>query len=1150
MLPTFYELDGMGGDSNNNIKVSSDMHEYFSKLQENIDRCYKIAEEARKKGRDPEFKVEIPQAFDLAARVEQLVGPKDIAPKIRDVTKKIGNRELVSIEIAKYIASGKNYKFERTEDALDQAIRTGLAILTEGVLVAPLEGIAEVRIGKNKDGTDYVDLFFSGPIRSAGGTGQAMSVLIADVVRRELGIDRYKPTEGEIERYKEEIPLYKRAQHLQYTPSVQEIDKIVRNCPICINGEGTEDEEVTGYRDLPRLGTNRLRGGACLVIAEGLCLKAPKILKHVKKLKLKEWNFLDIFVSKTIAPKESSAGEIPEILPSSKYIGEVIAGRPVFSHPSRKGGFHLRYGRARTAGLASTAINPASMYVLDGFIAVGTQLKTERPGKGTIGTPCTSIEGPIVLLKNGDLLQFNSEKDIKKANIKNIIDLGEILIPFGEFIENNSLLPDSSYVYEWWIQDLQKKIGLLPKNNTTKEIFEADKKTKDKIKKDFGHEIDFDQPKWEEAYELSLKYDIPLHPYYNLFWHDITTDEIQGLSKYIQESGKIEDSKLYLPKNDEIKKILIDLGALHFQREGKLILDRYAQVIILCCGLEIKNEKIVESERLKHFKKEKDSIILVSELSGITVRPRAPFRIGTRMGRPEKAAARKMRPPPHVLFPIGNYGGNQRLVRNAADIGIIEVEAGTRICPNCGNKTYRLFCVCGTHTQVSNGRIETHKVDLAEELKIAQKNIKERTLPETIKGVIGTISKHKTPEPLEKGILRAKYDVHVFKDGTTRFDMTDAPLTHFKPREINVSIDLLKTLGYTKDYQGSELVNDDQICELKVQDIIISKACAEYFTQVARFIDDLLVKFYGLERFYKIKKLEDLIGHLTVGLAPHTSAGSLSRIIGFVDAQVCYAHPFYHASKRRNADGDEDGLMLLMDALLNFSHSYIPDKRGGKMDLPLILTTRIDPSEVDKEAHNVDTLSRYPLEFYEATLRHEHSKELESKMGLVAARLGTELQYEGFGFTHDTFDISQGPKMSNYKTLKTMMDKMNAQLTLAAKIRAVDEADVAYKVIERHFLPDILGNLRAFSKQSVRCPTCNITYRRPPLLGVCTKCNGKLTLTVHEKSVKKYLEISKEVAQRYNISSYAQQRIVLVEKSIDSLFMSDKVKTTKLTDFF
>jgi DNA polymerase II large subunit len=1140
----------MGGDLSKNIAVSSIMREYFSSLQEDIDLCYSIANKAREKGLDPELNVEIPQAFDLAARVEQLVGPKGIAPKIREVTDKIGNRELVSLEIAKEIVKGKEYNFSRTEDAIDQAIRTGLAILTEGVLVAPLEGIAEIRLGKNKDGTEYIDLFFSGPIRSAGGTGQAMSVLIADVIRRERGIGPYKPTEGEIERYKEEIPLYKRVQHLQYTPSVDEIDKIVRGCPVCINGEGTEDEEVTGYRDLPRISTNRLRGGACLVIAEGLCLKAPKIIKHVKKLKLEGWDFLDIFEDKGNGSEEKKEKEIPEILPSSKYIGEVIAGRPVFSHPSRKGGFRLRYGRARTAGLASTAINPASMHLLDGFIAVGTQLKTERPGKGTIGTPCNSIEGPIVLTKNGDLLQIDDFRNIKLREINKIIDLGEILIPFGEFIENNSLLPDSSYVYEWWLQDLQKKINFLPKNFSFSGLKDAEESTIKKLYEDIGRKIDLQKPSWKDALEVSNRYKVPLHPYFNLFWHDITVDDLILLSNYVKDYGKInEENLLILPRDDSIKKILIDLGALHRYIDGNYVFDRYSNPIIRCCGLEIKDNDIIKTDRFKNIESKDVTISIVAKLSGISIRKRAPIRIGTRMGRPEKAAARKMRPPPHVLFPIGNYGGNQRLIRNAADLPSIEVEAGVRICSKCGKKTHRLFCICGAHTNISNGRIETFNINLSDELKLAKKYIKERNLPDTIKGVIGTISKHKTPEPLEKGILRAKHQVHVFKDGTTRFDMTDAPLTHFRPKEISVSIKRLNELGYNKDYLGKNLEDVEQLCELKVQDVIISKSCAEYFAQVGKFIDDLLAKFYGLERFYKIRKLEDLTGHLTVGLAPHTSAGSLSRIIGFTDAQVCYAHPFYHASKRRNADGDEDGLMLLMDALLNFSHSYIPEKRGGKMDLPLILTTRIDPSEVDKEAHNVDTLSGYPLEFYEATLRHEHSKELESVMGLVGSKLGTNLQYENFGFTHDTDNISEGPKQSNYKTLKTMMDKMNAQLNLAAKIRAVDEADVAYKVIERHFLPDMLGNMRAFSKQSVRCPTCNLTFRRPPLIGACTKCGGKLTLTVHEKSVKKYLEISKVIAQKYNISSYAQQRIKLVEKSIDSLFISDKMKTTKLTDF-
>ena len=105
----------MDGDLSRNIAVSSNMREYFSQLQKELDKCYDIASDARKKGLDPEFTVEIPQALDLAARVEQLVGPKGIAPKIRQATKKIGNRELVSLEIAKQIVNGKTYKFKKVK---------------------------------------------------------------------------------------------------------------------------------------------------------------------------------------------------------------------------------------------------------------------------------------------------------------------------------------------------------------------------------------------------------------------------------------------------------------------------------------------------------------------------------------------------------------------------------------------------------------------------------------------------------------------------------------------------------------------------------------------------------------------------------------------------------------------------------------------------------------------------------------------------------------------------------------------------------------------------------------------------------------------------------------------------------------------------
>ena len=59
-------------------------------------------------------------------------------------------------------------------------------------------------------------------------------------------------------------------------------------------------------------------------------------------------------------------------------------------------------------------------------------------------------------------------------------------------------------------------------------------------------------------------------------------------------------------------------------------------------------------------------------------------------------------------------------------------------------------------------------------------------VPPLIKGVRGTSSANHAIENLSKGILRAKYDLQVNKDGTIRFDATELPLIYFKPKEIYV----------------------------------------------------------------------------------------------------------------------------------------------------------------------------------------------------------------------------------------------------------------------------------------------------------------------------------------------------------------------------
>lgn len=1099
------------------VVCSDSMKEYFSSLQAQVDRAYDVAKRARMRGLDPELDVEIPQAQDLAARVEKLLSDwevEGVAERIRELGKG-HDREEVSLMIAKEYAK---MPARSREFAIERAIRLGLAVLTEGILVAPLEGIAGVSIGKNSDGSEYLAVYYAGPIRSAGGTGQAMSVLIADVVRRELGLGRYVPTNGEVQRFKEEIPLYKSCQHLQYTPTNEEIEMIARNVPVCIDGEGTEDAEIQGFRDLPRISTNRVRGGACLVVAEGLCLKAPKVQKHVKRLGIDGWGFIDQFLALKKKGVEDASSEIS---PSTKFLRDMLAGRPVLSYPSRPGGFRLRYGRTRATGLAAIAMNPATMMILDEFVAIGTQVKIERPGKAGAVTTCDSIEGPMVVLDNGDFVQVNDPNTASslRGRVREIVDVGELLVPYGEFVENNHLLMPAGYCLEWHREELLDKLGSLPD--------------------------DWESPTWERALEMSLKHRVPLHPKYNLFWSDITPEELLRLREFVLTRGEIAGDVLVIPPEDGNVALLHKLGAL-YRREGRgCVLSETAKPLMLGLGLAVSDGRLVP--KTEAVPQRKTTLEIVSALAGVEIRPRAVTRIGARVARPEKARERRMKPPPHALFPVGQDGGPQRLVYQAAEAGVIKVELGVRECPICGAKGFMCRCACGAHT-VSTGAVELQDVPISTMLQDALERLKEKRPPE-IKGVQGMISVSRTPEALEKGILRAKHDVFVFKDGTIRVDATDVPLTHFRPAEVGIDVETARRLGYTRDFMGRELTSPDQLLELRVQDVVIPDSCVDYLIRTSRFIDDLLVKCYGLEPFYRIERREDLIGHLVVGLAPHTSGGVLARIIGFTDAHAGFAHPFFHAAKRRNCDGDEDSIILLMDCLVNFSRSFLPEKRGGLMDAPLVLTTKLDPNEIDKEAHNMDVGSRYPLEFYRATQRYAHPKEVEALMDLVSSRIGTVLQYEGIGFTHHTSDISNGPTTSAYTSLETMDQKLSAQIELGVKTRAVDVSDMVHRIITRHLLPDIQGSLKSFTGQQLRCPKCGAKYRRIPLRGRCY-CGHKLTLTVHEAGVSKYLERAKEIGASFNVPAYTLQRIALLENSINSLFQSDKVKNPKLDDYF
>jgi DNA polymerase II large subunit len=1119
----------------------------------------KIAQAAKAKGFDPRVEVEISIASDLAGRVEALLNYKGVANRIRELEERM-SREEASLKIGDAFVS-REFGETTREEILDHAIRASMALLTEGVVAAPTEGIGKVGIKKNDDGSEYLVIYYAGPIRSAGGTAQALSVLVGDYVRRLLNLGNYKPREEEIERYVEELKQYNAIQSLQYLPKDDDIRLIIRNCPICIDGEPTEEEEVSGYRNLERVETNVVRGGMCLVIAEGIGLKAPKIQKNVAKMHLDGWEWLETLIS-GVASSSDEEEEL-NIHPKDKYMRDMPAGRPSFSYPMRKGGFRLRLGRGRNTGLATCGFNPATLHILDDYLAIGTQMKIERPGKACGVVPCDTIEGPTIRLKSGEVRRIDTlaeaNKYVDAKEIEYILDVGEILVSYGEFLENNHVLAPPSYCEEWWVQEGG---GNHPKDEAEAISFVA-----------------------EGAY---------LHPNYTWFWDDCTEYQIRFLSDKVADTGSIRDGILYIPVDPEVKTVLEELLIPHTIIDKSYVI-QIPLALIAGLGLSCDLQKNATWNTLPPFT---NGLAMAEHLSGIKMRSKAGTRIGGRMGRPGKSAPRKMKPPVHVLFPIGESGGMKRSIDNAAKIcnanvsgdrvsgtvmttgqveGMIYVETGERKCPSCNAVTYKSRCSnCGAHTDAvyrcsrcntlaqlgedvcprCGALVVCHKnsiLNIRQEYNaaLATTNVSASDIPE-LKGVRGLISKERVVESLEKGILRAANEVYVFRDGTVRYDMIDLPLTHFRPAEIAVSIEKLREIGYTKDMHGEELVSHDQMVELNPQDILVSEDCGEYLVRVAKYMDQLLEKLYGLPAFYHAKVPEDLVGQLILGLAPHTSAGVLARLIGFTKAKAGYAHPFYHAAKRRNCDGDEDCVMLLMDGLVNFSRSFLPSTRGGTMDAPLVLTTTLNPKEVDKETLNVDVVGYYPLEVYKACLTYTPPKNLEKVVDHVESRIGTSRQFEGFSFTHDTRDISEGPLDTMYTNpiLRGTMDKIKAELALAERIRAVDTDDLAERIINSHLMPDMIGNLRSFSKQSFRCLKCKTSFRRIPISGKCTRCGAVLKATMHKGNVTKYLEIAKYMGEHYQLSEYTNQRIAVTEMNIWSTFGQEDRKQMDLSDFF
>ena len=527
-----------------------------------------------------------------------------------------------------------------------------------------------------------------------------------------------------------------------------------------------------------------------------------------------------------------------------------------------------------------------------------------------------------------------------------------------------------------------------------------------------------------------------------------------------------------------------------------------------------------------------------------------------------------MKPAAHVLFPVGEKGGPTRDLLKSSRTEHFFANIFNRHCSKCDLPSIGIKCtICGTKTSItyrcSNCRdtleepfcekckrkapAHSHKeFPLKTRLLRAQEKMGIRA-KEPFKGVKELINQDKIAEPLEKGLVRQNFGLSTFKDGTVRFDATNSPLTQFKPSWIGTSIEKLKELGYTHDINGNPIESEDQTIELRMQDVVIPYESGNYLVATCKYIDVLLEKFYGKSAFYNVKNSEELLGHLIIGLAPHTSVGIVGRIIGYTETHVCFGTPNWHSAKRRDADGDADSIMLLMDSLLNFSRQFLSDRIGGLMDAPLLVQPHVLPHESQPQAHNLEVTRTIPLEFYESTFKQAKSSDVTS-IEIIKSRLDTKRQFYDYDFTHSTSSLTTSKSRSAYSTLGSMLDKFDMQVRNAELINAVNISEIVSNVISTHLVPDLMGNLRAYARQSFRCTACGKSFRRMPLIQTCV-CGHKLIATITRGSVEKYLKLAKRLVEKYDVGEYQRGRIHALSDEIELVFGKSQGDQSLLTDY-
>ena len=192
----------------------------------------------------------------------------------------------------------------------------------------------------------------------------------------------------------------------------------------------------------------------------------------------------------------------------------------------------------------------------------------------------------------------------------------------------------------------------------------------------------------------------------------------------------------------------------------------------------------------------------------------------------------------------------------------------------------------------------------------------------------------------------------------------------------------------------------------------------------------------------------------------------------------------------------------------------------------------------------------YPLQLYEKSLEYTKAENLSNKVDIIKDRIGTELQFHNYYFTHHTKILTTEEKRSAYSRLTTMNEKLDMQISTAKLINAVVPDEVASMVLTTHIIPDIMGNMRSYSSQAFRCTKCGDKYRRIPLAGKCLGCGNNLIQTVTRNSVEKYVYIALDLRNKFKMNDYLSSRIESLVMELNYIFKEKEIQKNPQSSIF